>query len=285
MQVKHFFDARTWTLTYVAWDETTRDAVILDPVLDFDPATGRVWQESVLAVIAWVEAESLTVRAILETHAHADHLSGAQALKARFGVPVIIGAGITRVQAVFAPIFGLGPDFTPDGSQFDRLLVDEEEATFGSLTVKALHTPGHTPACMSYVLGDAVFTGDALFMPDYGVGRCDFPHGDAGALYTSVHDTLYLLPDSTRVFVGHDYQPEGRPVAFETTIGASKASNVQLRADTPRETFVKARHARDSTLAAPRLLLPSIQVNIDAGRLPKPHANGRHYLLTPLKIS
>ncbi len=285
MQVKHFFDARTWTLTYVVWDATTRDAVILDPVLDFDPATGRVWQESVLAVMAWVEAESLTVRAILETHAHADHLSGAQALKARFGAPVVIGAGITRVQAVFAPLFDLGADFKPDGSQFDQLLLDEEEASFGSLTVKALHTPGHTPACMSYVLGDAVFTGDALFMPDYGVGRCDFPHGDAGALYTSVHDTLYLLPDSTRVFVGHDYQPEGRPVAFETTIGASKASNVQLRADTPRETFVKARNARDSTLAAPRLLLPSIQVNIDAGRLPKPHANGRHYLLTPLKIS
>lgn len=285
MQVKHFFDARTWTLTYVVWDATTRDAIILDPVLDFDPATGRVWQESVLAVMAWVEAESLTVRAILETHAHADHLSGAQALKARFGAPVVIGAGITRVQAVFAPIFGLGDDFTPDGSQFDQLLLDEEEATFGSLTVKALHTPGHTPACMSYVIGDAVFTGDALFMPDYGVGRCDFPHGDAGALYTSVYEKLYALPDSTRVFVGHDYQPEGRPVAFETTIGASKASNVQLRADTPRETFVTARNARDSTLAAPRLLLPSIQVNIDAGRLPKPHANGRHYLLTPLKIS
>ena len=284
MQVKHFFDARTWTLTYVAWDETTRDAVILDPVLDYDPATGRIWQESVNAVIAWVEAQALTVRAILETHAHADHLSGAQALKARFDAPVVIGEGIRQVQSVFAPVFDLGADFKADGSQFDALLADGQEAHFGSIVVKALHTPGHTPACMSYVMGDAVFTGDALFMPDYGVGRCDFPAGDAGALYTSVHDTLYALPDTTRVYVGHDYQPEGRPVAYETTIGASKASNVQLRASTPRDAFVEARTARDTTLAAPRLLLPSIQVNIDAGRLPKPHANGRSYLVTPLKI-
>ncbi len=284
MQVKHFFDARTWTLTYVAWDEATRDAVILDPVLDYDPATGRIWRESVNAVIAWVEAQSLTVRAILETHAHADHLSGAQALKERFGAPVVIGETISTVQAVFAPVFDLGADFKTDGSQFDALLTDGQETAFGSIVVKAIHTPGHTPACMSYVLGDAVFTGDALFMPDYGVGRCDFPAGDAGTLYTSVHDKLYALPDATRVFVGHDYQPEGRPVAYETTIGASKASNVQLRAATSREAFVEARTARDRTLAAPRLLLPSIQVNIDAGHLPKPHANGRSYLVTPLKI-
>ncbi len=284
MQVKHFFDARTWTLTYVAWDEATRDAVILDPVLDYDPATGRIWRESVNAVIAWVEAQSLTVRAILETHAHADHLSGAQALKERFGAPVVIGETISTVQAVFAPVFDLGADFKTDGSQFDALLTDGQETAFGSIVVKAIHTPGHTPACMSYVMGDAVFTGDALFMPDYGVGRCDFPAGDAGTLYTSVHDKLYALPDATRVFVGHDYQPEGRPVAYETTIGASKASNVQLRAATSREAFVEARTARDRTLAAPRLLLPSIQVNIDAGHLPKPHANGRSYLVTPLKI-
>ncbi len=284
MQVKHFFDARTWTLTYVAWDEATRDAVILDPVLDYDPATGRIWRESVNAVIAWVEAQSLTVRAILETHAHADHLSGAQALKERFGAPVVIGETISTVQAVFAPVFDLGADFKTDGSQFDALLTDGQETAFGSIVVKAIHTPGHTPACMSYVLGDAVFTGDALFMPDYGVGRCDFPAGDAGTLYTSVHDKLYALPDATRVFVGHDYQPEGRPVAYETTIGASKASNVQLRAATSREAFVEARTARDKTLAAPRLLLPSIQVNIDAGHLPKAHANGKSYLVTPLKI-
>lgn len=284
MHVKHFFDPRTWTLTYVAWDDATRDAIILDPVLDFDPATGRVWQESVDAVIAWITAQGLTPRAVLETHAHADHLSAAQVLKARFGIPVGIGEHIRTVQQVFKPVFGLGESFIPDGSQFDILLTDGEVRSFGSLVVRALHTPGHTPACMSYVLGDAVFTGDALFMPDSGVGRCDFPAGDADALYTSVHDMLYALPPDTRVFVGHDYQPDGRPVACETTIGESRARNVQLQADTSRPRFVAARRARDASLAAPRLLLPSVQVNIDAGRLPPARSDGRRYLVTPLKV-
>lgn len=282
MEIKPFFDARTWTMTYVVWDASTRDAIVIDPVLDFDPASGKVWTESLDALLSFLDGEKLAVRAIFETHAHADHLSGAQAIKQRYGAPVVIGRDITTVQQVFAPVFDM--EIATDGSQFDALLSDGDRYAAGSLTVKALHTPGHTPACMSFVIGDAVFTGDALFMPDYGVGRCDFPAGDAGALYDSVHGTLYALPPETRVFVGHDYQPGGRDVAWESTIGAERAQNVQLRAETTREDFVAFRTARDKTLSAPRLLYPSVQVNIDAGRLPTPRANGRSYLVTPLHI-
>lgn len=284
IEIKSFFDARTWTLTYVVWDPSTLDAIIIDPVLDYDPANGRVWRASVDEVLAFLTERGLVARMVLETHAHADHLSGAAVLKERLGVPVAIGAQITAVQATFAPLFNLGPEVPRDGSQFDRLVSDGETVQAGSLRVHAIHTPGHTPACMSYHVGDAVFTGDALFMPDYGVGRCDFPGGSAETLYGSVHDKLYALPPETRVFVGHDYQPGGRAVAWESTIGQSCAENVQLKAETAREDFVAFRTARDRTLAAPRLLLPSIQVNIDAGRLPAPAANGRRYLVTPLKV-
>ncbi len=283
MQIKSFFDPRTWTLTYVVWDADSCDAIVIDPVLDFEPASGRTWTESADVVAAFLTARGLTLRGILETHAHADHLSGAQVLKERFGAPVVIGSAITAVQAAFAPVFAKGPEFALDGSQFDRLVGDGEHFIAGTLDVEAIHTPGHTPACMSYRIGDAVFTGDALFMPDSGVGRCDFPAGDATVLYTSVHEKLYGLPDTTRVFVGHDYQPGGREVRCETTIGASKAGNVHLAGDTTPEAFVEFRRARDATLGAPRLLLPSIQVNIDAGRLPPPHANGRRYLMLPVK--
>ena len=231
---------------------------------------------------AFLTERGLVLRAVFETHAHADHLTGAQVLKERFGAPVVVGAAITAVQRVFAPVFDLA--ILTDGSQFDHLLQDGERYEAGTIRVEALHTPGHTPACMSYRIGDAVFTGDALFMPDYGVGRCDFPAGDAGNLYDSVHGKLYTLPDETRVFVGHDYQPGGREVAWETTIGASKAGNIHISAATTREDFVAFRTARDKTLSAPRLLLPSVQVNIVAGRLPEPHANGRRYLNLPFKI-
>ncbi len=283
MHIEPFFDPRTWTLTYVVFDPTTKDAVVIDPVLDLDPASGRVFAESVDLVDAFLQKNGLNLRAILETHAHADHLTGAQELHRRTGAPIAIGERIREVQAIFAPVFEL--DVPTDGSQFHRLLRDGETAMFGSLGVKALATPGHTPACMSYAIGDAVFTGDALFMPDYGVGRCDFPGGSAETLFHSVHDTLYELPDSTRVFVGHDYSPGGRAVAWETTIGASKAHNLQLRADTSPAEFVKFRTTRDATLSAPKLLLPSIQVNIDAGRLPEATAAGHRYLKLPLKIT
>jgi len=284
MKVHYFYDAPTFTLTYVVWDEATGDAVVIDPVLDYDPLASRVSTKSVDELLAFVAANSLTVRASLETHAHADHLSAGQVLKEKLGAPVGIGRGISAVQSVFGPVFEMPESFAKDGSQFDIQLADGETYLAGSLAVKALATPGHTPACVSYQIGDAVFTGDALFIEDYGTGRCDFPAGSAKALYRSVHEVLYALPDETRVFVGHDYPPAGRPVRAETTIGASKRANVQLRAETDEATFVAFREARDATLAAPRLLYPSVQVNIDAGRLPEAHANGMRYLKIPLKM-
>jgi glyoxylase-like metal-dependent hydrolase (beta-lactamase superfamily II) len=284
MNIETFFDPATFTLTYVVFDPETRDAVVIDPVLDYDVLASQTSTLSVARVEAFVKQKELKLHYVLETHAHADHLSGSQYLKRRFGAPVAIGARIVDVQSVFSGVFDLGPDFATDGSQFDRLLADGEKVAAGSLVIEIIATPGHTPACVTYKIADAVFTGDALFIEDYGTGRCDFPSGSADALYTSVHERLYALPDATRVFTGHDYQPNGRALRSETTIGASKESNVQLRASTTREEFVKRRTERDAKLAAPRLLFPSVQVNVDAGRLPKPHANGRRYLTIPLDM-
>jgi len=282
MSIETFHDPATSTLTYVVHDPATRDAIAIDPVLDYDPASSRTSTASVERVAAFVQERGLTLHYVLETHAHADHLSGSQYLKRRFGARVAIGERIVEVQELFGPVFDMAPPFTADGVQFDRLLADGERFMAGSLAIEVIATPGHTPACVSYRMGDAVFTGDALFIEDYGTGRCDFPRGNAEALYTSVHDRLYALPDATRVFVGHDYQPNGRPLRWETTIGASKELNVQLRASTSRQEFVDRRRARDASLSAPRLLYPSVQVNIDAGRLPAPHSNGRRYLVIPL---
>jgi glyoxylase-like metal-dependent hydrolase (beta-lactamase superfamily II) len=286
IRVREFFDKATFTLTYVVWDPATRDAVIVDPVLDYDPAASTVSESSVDAVAAFVMSEALHVHFILETHAHADHLSGSQALKARFPeAKLAIGSRIREVQEIFKPFFDLPADFPTDGRQFDRLLEDGERLCAGSLGFEVLFTPGHTPACVSYRVEDAVFTGDALFMPDSGVGRCDFPGGSAETLYASITRRLYTLPDATRVFTGHDYQPNGRPLRFESTIGEQKRSNVQLRSDTSQAEFVKFRSERDKTLGAPRLLLPSVQINIDGGRLPKPRANGKSYLSIPIGSS
>lgn len=282
--VKEFFDKATWTLTYVVYDQQSKDAVIIDPVWDYDPAASRMSTESVDVVMDFINREKLQVHYILETHAHADHVTGSQVLKKKIpGSKVGIGAKITDVQTVFKNVFNLNPDFPTDGSQFDILLNEKEDLKAGSLTIKTIYTPGHTPACGSYLIGDALFSGDALFMPDYGTGRCDFPAGSANDLYTSVHEKLYKLPDSTRVFVGHDYLPNGRQVAFETTIGESKAQNIQLKAETTREEFVDFRNARDKKLAAPRLLLPSVQINIDAGCLPPVENNGSRYLKIPIR--
>ncbi|APR75776.1 Hypothetical protein A7982_01122 [Minicystis rosea] len=282
MLIRHFHDPHTSTLTFVVFDPGTRDAVVIDPVLDYDPLTSQTSIDSVARVAAFIEDSRLTIRWVLETHAHADHLSASQYLKRRFGAGVAIGARITEVQATFKAILDLPASFPTDGRQFERLLHDGEVLRAGSLPVEVIATPGHTPACVSYKIHDAVFTGDALFMEDYGTGRCDFPRGSAADLYDSVHGKLYALPDATRVLVGHDYQPEGRPLAFESTIGMEKQRNVQLRADTSKVAFVRFRNQRDATLQPPRLLFPSIQINVDAGHLPQPHANGSRYLVTPL---
>lgn len=282
MKIKHFFDPDTFTLTYLVTDETTKDTVIIDPVLDFDPPSGKVEDRSIKEVIDYIKAQGLKVKAILETHAHADHLSSSQILKAQYpDAKLGIAEKIKAVQEVFKAHFNI-PELKTDGSQFDMLFKPFDEVQFGSLKMKAIPTPGHTPACMSFLFGDAVFTGDALFMPDYGTGRCDFPKGSAKDLYQSVSKNLYSLPDTTRVFVGHDYSPNGREMRFETTIGESKKNNIQLKGHTTEAEFVEFREARDKTLKAPRLLLPSIQINIDAGHLPPREENGKSYLKLPL---
>jgi glyoxylase-like metal-dependent hydrolase (beta-lactamase superfamily II) len=282
--VKEFFDKATWTVTYIVYDEKTKDAVILDAVWDYDPGASKLSTSSADSVLRFVKDEKLKVHYILETHAHADHVSGSQILKQHIpGAKVGIGAHITDVQKVFKNFFHLGEGFKTDGSQFDLLLEEGKALNAGSLKIDTVYTPGHTPACASYVIGDAVFTGDALFMPDYGTGRCDFPAGSSDALYTSVSEKLYKLPDETRVFVGHDYLPNGRALAFESTIGEEKRKNIQLNAETTREQFVNFRDNRDKTLAAPRLLLPSVQVNINAGCLPAAEDNGTRYLKIPIR--
>ena len=283
LHIEPFYDPRTSTLTYVVFDEATRDAVVIDPVLDYDPATGTTWIESFDRAAGYLERERLQLHFVLETHAHADHLSGSQLFRRRFGAQVAIGERIREVQEAFQPIFDLPPSIPLDGSQFDRLLHDGEVLRAGTLAIAVIPTPGHTPACVTYQIEDALFTGDALFTEDYGTGRCDFPRGSAAALFDSIQ-RLYALPDETRVFVGHDYQPGGRAVRWETTIGASKAQNPQLSARTTRAEFIAIREARDAQLAAPRLLLPSVQVNVDAGRLPAAHANGNRYLVVPLNV-
>ncbi len=284
METRAFFEPATSTLTFVVFDAETRDAVIIDPVLDFDPLAGQTSTHSVQEVVAFVREKKLRAHYVLETHAHADHLSSSQFLRRELAARVAIGARITEVQEVFKDIFDLGADFMRDGSQFDRLLADGETLEAGNLRIRVLATPGHTPACVSFAIEDAVFVGDALFIEDSGTGRCDFPRGSASDLYHSVHDRLYALPDATRVFVGHDYSPGGRAVRYETTIGASKRSNIQLRAGTTKEEYIAFRQARDADLAPPRLLFPSVQVNVRAGHLPPPHADGRRYLTVPLNL-
>jgi glyoxylase-like metal-dependent hydrolase (beta-lactamase superfamily II) len=284
MEIRPFFDPATFTLTYLVWDPQTKDAVVIDPVLDYDPLASQTSTKSADELGAAIEELGLQLRWVLETHAHADHLSSSQLLKQRFDAPVAIGRRITEVQETFKPVFDLGDDFATDGRQFDKLLDDREVLEAGSLRVEVIATPGHTPACVTYKIEDAIFTGDALFMDDYGTGRCDFPRGSAADLYHSVHDRLYALPDDTRVFVGHDYQPGGREIAWETSIGKSKTNNPQLRADTSEHEFVEFRQKRDATLRPPRLIFQSVQVNVDAGHIPQAHPNKIRYLRLPLNL-
>lgn len=284
IKIQHFFDPLTSTLSYIVYDESSRDGVIIDPVMDFDSASGQVWDESASKLLSFVDSHKLKIHFVLETHAHADHLSGAQILKKKISnLQVAIGSGIKEVQSTFKKIFGMS-ELHSDGSQFDRLLKNEETITAGTLKIQILFTPGHTPACVTYRIGDALFTGDLLFMPDSGTGRCDFPAGDARKLYNSVMNIIYSYPDSTKIFVGHDYQPGGRNLMYESTVVEQKAKNIHIKANTAESDFVSFRTSRDKTLSAPKLLLPSIQVNIDAGRLPLPQADSVRFLKIPLTI-
>ncbi len=281
--LKVFFDKNTFTLTYVVYDENSKDAVIIDPVLDYDQGASKLSFDSIEKVEEFVKDKNLKTHYILETHAHADHLTGAAELKKRIqGSKVAIGKNITKVQELFSGFFNL-KDFNTSGVQFDLLLNEDELVRAGTIEIKTIFTPGHTPACSSYLIDDMLFTGDALFMPDFGTGRCDFPAGSAKDLYHSVHEKLYKLPDNTKVFTGHDYQPNGRELKYESTIGENKKNNIQLKESTSEEEFIRFRTDRDKTLAAPKLLLPSIQVNIDGGELPQEEANGSRYIKIPIR--
>jgi glyoxylase-like metal-dependent hydrolase (beta-lactamase superfamily II) len=280
--VTPFFHADSCTWTYVVADDATHQAAIVDPVLDFDAKSGRTGTTSAQALVDHAQAHGLDVRWILETHAHADHLSAGHWLKTAFPAATLaIGEGIRAVQATFGPIFNFCDDFATDGSQFDHLFADGERFAVGTIDAEVIAVPGHTSDSVAYRIGDAVFVGDSIFMPDGGTARCDFPGGDAGMLYRSIH-RLFALPDETRVFVCHDYAPGGRAYACETTVGAQKAGNLHVRDGVDEAAFVAVRTARDATLAMPALLLPSVQVNIRGGRLPEPAANGVRYLKLPL---
>ncbi|WP_299341968.1 MBL fold metallo-hydrolase [uncultured Pseudoxanthomonas sp.] len=277
------FDNATNTITYVAWDPATRQAAIIDPVLDYDHRSGRASHHSADTLLGFVADHGLTVDWILETHAHADHLSAAPYLKDKTGAAIGIGSRITEVQRTFAPVFGLD-DVSGEGREFDRLFRDGDTFALGGLQVEVIHTPGHTPACVSYRVGEAVFVGDTLFMPDYGTARTDFPGGDARTLYRSIQKLL-ALPPSTVLYLCHDYKAPGRDhYAWQTTVADEKARNVHIGGGVDEDSFVAMREARDATLAAPTLLLPSLQVNIRAGRLPAPEDNGRRYLKIPIRI-
>ena len=280
--VKAFFDEATFTISYVVSDPATKSAAIIDSVLDYDPASGRTSTLSADEVIAFVQAEDLTIEWIIETHVHADHLSAAPYLKEKLGGKTGIGEHISTVQDVFGKVFNAGTEFARDGSQFDHLFADGETFWIGELRGQVLHTPGHTPACLTYVIGDAAFVGDTLFMPDFGTARCDFPGGDARTLYKSIQKVLSLPPE-TRLFMCHDYLAPDRDVyAWETTVAEERAKNIHVGGSKTEDEFVEMREARDATLDMPRLILPSVQINMRAGDMPPPEDNGVRYMKIPI---
>lgn len=280
-QVQGFFDPTTSTVSYVVHDPATRQAAIIDPVLDFTPRNGRTGTASADALLAYVAAHGLTLAWLLETHAHADHLSAAHYLRELTGVPIVIGSEITQVQTTFGALFE-ADDVIPDGSAFDRLVADGDTLLFGELTIRVLHTPGHTPACVTYLIGDAAFIGDTLFMPDYGTARADFPGGDARTLYRSIRKLL-ALPAATRLFTGHDYPPPQRAApAWEASVAEHRAHNCHVHDGIGEDAFVAMRESRDKGLEAPLLILPSLQVNIRAGAMPPASPGGHTYLRLPV---
>lgn len=281
MKIQHFFETQTSTLSYVV--HAGKDAVVIDPVRDYDPKNGRTSWTSAEEIAAYIDREGLRVHYVIDTHAHADHLTGMPFFKERYGARTVTGARMGEIQRIFRDIYNLGVDFPVDARQFDVLLDEGDRLDFGELAVEALHTPGHTPAHMSWKIRDAIFVGDTLFMPDYGSARCDFPNGSAEQLYDSIQ-RIYAMPDETRLFMCHDYRPGGRPLAFQTTVGEQKRSNIQINARTTKAEYVAFRAERDASLAAPVLILPSLQVNIRAGELPPPESNGVSYLKIPLNL-
>ena len=291
MHVESLFDPATSTFSHMVWDEESRQCALIDSVLDYDPKSGRTRTDSADALIARVHALGLQVQWLLETHVHADHLSAAPYLQKKLGGQLAIGAHITTVQDVFGKLFNAGSEFVRDGSQFDRLFSDGDSFAIGRLQVRAMHTPGHTPACMTYVVRDervqpsrqVAFVGDTLFMPDYGTARCDFPGGSARTLFQSIGKVL-SLPDDTVLYLCHDYPPAGREAQCVTTVAAQKASNVHVHQGVSEDEFVSMRQARDATLAMPVLILPSVQVNMRAGHMPPPEDNGTTYLKIPLNV-
>ncbi len=280
-QVHGIFDPATWTVTYVVYEKEGSECAVIDSVLDYDPKSGRTRTNSADKVIAFVREKQLKLTWILETHAHADHLTAAPYLQQHLGGKTAIGDHISTVQQVFKGVFNLEPEFATDGSQFDHLLKDGETFSIGALSVSTMFVPGHTPACVAYQIGDAVFVGDTMFMPDVGTARCDFPGGDARTLYASVRKIL-SLPDETRLFMCHDYPPNDRPVAFETTVGEQRRKNIHVHDGISETQFVEMRSKRDATLEMPVLILPSVQVNIRAGHLPPAEPNGVSYLKIPM---
>ena len=280
--VTAFFDEPTNTISYVVADPETKACAVVDSLLDYDAASGRTATVSADRLIAFVKAQGLTVEWIIDTHVHADHLTAAPYVRDKLGGKTAIGEHVATVQRVFGEIFNEGQSFHTDGSQFDHLFKDGEAYTVGRLEARAIHTPGHTPACMSHLIGDALFVGDTIFMPDYGTARCDFPGGDAGTLYDSIQ-TLFALPDETRMFLCHDYKAPGRDTyEWETTVGAEKRANIHVKTGISRDEFIAMRTARDKTLAMPHLILPSVQVNMRAGEMPPAEDNGVRYMKVPI---
>lgn len=281
MEIQHFFDPATSTLTYVVHD--TETGVVIDPVLDYDPKSARTSCKSAEALAQYIDDRHLAVPYVIDTHTHADHLTAMPFFKKRYGARTVTGSRIGEVQRSFRSIYNLGADFPVDGRQFDYLLDEGQELEIGSFLVRAMHTPGHTPAHMSWQIGDALFVGDTLFMPDYGMARCDFPGGSVEQLFDSVQ-RIYALPASTRLFMCHDYQPGGRELRFVTTVGEQKRANIQLREGTTKQEYISIRKNRDAELEMPALILPAIQINIRAGEFPKAEANGTVYLKIPLNL-
>ncbi len=282
LSIVPFFDEQTFTASYVVADVENKQCAIIDSVLDFDLHSATTSTSSADKIIAYITKQQWQCQWILETHAHADHLTAAPYLQEKLGGKIVIGGHIVEVQKIFKTVFNFEESFKTNGEQFDKLIDEDDHLTLGNFTINVMHTPGHTPACVTYLIDDAAFIGDTLFMPDYGTARCDFPGGDAATLYQSIQK-IYALPDNTRLFTGHDYKSPTRDYfAWESTVAEQKAHNIHINKNISQEEFVRFRNERDSTLAVPKLILPSVQVNIRAGHLPPAEANGKHYLKLPI---